>query len=266
MSAARTVERPATSPVPAEVVRSIRLSPSMQRLTVAGAGLTDLQWQGFDQWARLFLPSPQGGGLENVPERLTRSSYVRMLARRPAVRPTLRNYTLRQARPELGEVDIDVVLHGDAGVAAPWARDARPGSPLVLLDQGCTWAHPPARNLVLVADETALPAVLGILRDCDRTTCGIALVEVPDAADAQVEDIPERCEIRWLPRPTGTAPGALALAALRELDLPAEDRAAFAAGESALATGARRLLVNECGWDQDEVCFVGYWKQRTALR
>ena len=67
--------------------------------------------------------------------------------------------------------------------------------------------------------------------------------------------------LRWLVRRPDQAPGALVLAELGGVDLPAGDRHAFAVGESALATGVRRHLVRERGWDRSEVTFCGYWKR-----
>lgn len=52
----------------------------------------------------------------------------------------MRAYTLRDARPDAGEVDIDFVIHGDEGgehgPAAQFALDAQPGDRVGFLDQG----------------------------------------------------------------------------------------------------------------------------------
>ena len=36
----------------------------------------------------------------------------------------MRNYTVRNHRPESGEMDIDFVAHGDEGAAGAWAQQA----------------------------------------------------------------------------------------------------------------------------------------------
>ena len=107
-----------------------------------------------------------------------------------------------------------------------------------------------------MADESGLPAVLGILRDMPRDAVGHAIVELIDAADAQDVDAPAGMTLHWVPRSTG----GTALAALRALDWPAGTPYAFAVGESTIATGARRYLVGERGVPKGNVTFCGYWK------
>ena len=111
-------------------------------------------------------------------------------------RPPMRTYT-RQLRAEQGEVDVDFVLHGETGPASRWAIHARPGDRVLLLapdadcadsSEGWEWKPPVGvGQVLLVADETALPAVAGILEelaarvDPPRT---LALLEVAQAGDA----------------------------------------------------------------------------------
>lgn len=104
-----------------------------------------------------------------------------------------------------------------------------------------------------------MPAALGILRDMPREAVGEALIELFDERDRQDVPAPPGMNVRWLVREPGAAPGSAALPVLRELPLDA-DLYAFAVGESALATGARRHLVSERGVPKSNVTFSGYWK------
>lgn len=244
----------------AEVVRSVRVSPHMQRVTLTGADLARLRWRGYDQWVRLFLPGADPGSLDRVPDRMSHGAYARMMAVPASRRPTVRSYTLRSWRPQAVELDIDFVIHGSSGVAAPWAAAATPGDPVVLIDQGCGWPSIHPGRVVLAADETGLPAVLGVLRDLDRSVRGVAFVEVLDLADAQEHQAPTGVDVHWLVRQPGVTVGSLVMAALGDARLPDGDRHGFAVGESRLATGVRRRLVKESGWDREEVTFCGYWK------
>ena len=47
-----------------------------------------------------------------------------------------RTYTLRGADPERQKVTIDFVVHGDKGIAAPWAAHAEPGDLLTMSGAG----------------------------------------------------------------------------------------------------------------------------------
>ncbi|OYO22131.1 NADPH-dependent ferric siderophore reductase [Enemella dayhoffiae] len=256
-----TVTHAASGVMRAEVARTVRISPNLHRVTLTGADLARLEWRGFDQWVRLFLPTADERSLEHVPERMTRASYLRMMATPARLRPTVRSYTLREWRADDGELDIDFVVHGTDGVAGPWAQAAAAGDRVALLDQGCGWPEPTATNLLLCADETGLPAVLGVLRDLPASASAHALIEVCDLADAQPVTAPAGVAVQWLVRPPGSRPGQQLLRELAALTLPDQDRYAFAVGESGLATGVRRHLVRERGWAKDEVTFCGYWKQ-----
>lgn len=177
----------------AEVLRTERVTPHMVRVTVGGDDLTRLPHHGYDQWFRLFLPQASGAtDFSAVPDQFGLTGYVKFLLSSPAAtRPIVRSYTAREFRPESGEVDIDFVSHGDLGEAGPWARRAQPGETVMLLDQGRGFdPQPDASAYLFAGDESALPAIVGILRDLPRDARGIALLEVIDAADAQPCDAP----------------------------------------------------------------------------
>ena len=63
-----------------------------------------------------------------------------------------------------------------------------------------------------------------------------------------------------LTRPEGVKPGDLALRTLTESELAPDGLYCFAVGESSLATGARRHLVNEVGVQKTHVTFCGFYR------
>lgn len=251
----------------ARVLRTARVTPHMVRVTLGGDDLSRLPRRGFDHWFRLFLPRADGEtDFASLPERFGMTGYLRYLTTPAGTRPVFRSYTVREHRPEAGEVDVDFVVHGDHGVAGAWAQRARAGETVAILDQGCGFdLLPDATDHLLVGDESALPAILGILRDLPRDARGLALVEVPEAADAQPVDAPPGVELRWLPRDDPAArPGALALAALRA---HAPERpgtlSAYLVGEQTVPTEGRRHLV-AAGVPKHLITFVGYWRAGRA--
>jgi NADPH-dependent ferric siderophore reductase len=195
------------------VARTRRLGPSFVRLTLTGPGLRTFGVAGGDQ--RLKIVLPRGGA--DIGELLGRGSSWPDAYRAIPVerRPLLRTYTVRSARPELAEIDIDVILHGvgdgHAGPAASWAAAAGPGDRLVVLGPdrpgrgrawGVEWAPPAAaRKLLLAGDETAVPAVAAILESLvPGPRLVTALLEVPTAGDVQDLTVPDGVTVRWLPR------------------------------------------------------------------
>jgi NADPH-dependent ferric siderophore reductase len=259
-----TVTHAPSGLVRTRVVRSERVTPNMMRVTLGGGDLDRFAFRGFDQWVRLAVPVGEDTRFDNLPERYGMAGYVKYLTLPKGSRPVIRNYTLRAHRPVPREVDIDFVVHGTDGVAAPWAVSAAPGADIAFIDQGCGFDPSPSASAdwsLLVADETGLPAVAGILRDLPRTATGHAVVELFDARDRQQLDAPDGFVVHWVERDPSDAPGAAALPLVRDLAFPSGRVRAFAVGESALATGVRRHLVTEREVPKDDVTFCGYWKR-----
>jgi len=217
------------------VARVQRLSPSFLRLTLSGPDLTGFGAGGADQRIKLVL-SRDGGPVGDL---LTDGPgwYQEYCALPDDRRPHLRTYTVRAARPELAEIDVDVVLHGvdggHAGPAAGWAATAEIGDPVVVLGPdrpgtgrawGVEWAPPADGTLFLAGDETAVPATSAIVEALPAGRRTVAVLEVPEAGDVLSLDLPPGVEVRWLVRGArgrGEALGPAVHAALCELGVAA---------------------------------------------
>ena len=76
---------------------------------------------------------------------------------------------------ERREIAIDFVVHGEHGVAGPWAAAATPGQPAYVMGPSGAYSPDPAADWHLFAgDEAAVPAI------------GAALEALPDNAVGQV--------------------------------------------------------------------------------
>ena len=238
-----------------------RVSEHVVRVTLEGDDFAQFLGLGFDQWFRLLLPQHDDSVFDRMPDRIDLKGYLKYLLISQSKRPAMRNYTVREFRAADRQLDIDVIVHGDAGIAGPWARDAEIGAPVALIDQGCGFAPPAATDWqLLVADETGMPAVVGILRDLPRDARGHAIIEIPSTGDAQPVDLPAGFSIDWVTRPAAARPGERALEHARATELGGAQPYAFAVGESQLATGVRRHLVRELSVPKTQVTFCGYWK------
>jgi NADPH-dependent ferric siderophore reductase len=257
------------------VLRSERLSPHWMRVTLGGAEIERFRPMGYDQWFRLFLPLGGDEGLERLPAKANKMfGYLRYLRIPDGVRPVMRNYTVRAFRPANGEagaeLDVDFVLHGSAedgtaGPASRWAETCEPGESVVVIDEGL--AFNPERGtdrVVLVADETGLPAIAGVCASLPSDATGLAVIEVPSAEDALEFAHPAGVRVQWIVRDHDAKPGTPALQALREATLPDAPFHAYLVGEQALPTEGRRHLVNERGVSKDLVSFCGYWRVGAA--
>jgi len=254
------------------VLRAEQLAPHWMRITLGGGDIDRFTPMGYDQWFRIFLPLGGDEGLERIPARAHRIfGYLKYLRIPDGVRPVMRNYTVRAFRPRTpdagAELDVDFVLHGTgptAGPASRWAAAAQPGESVVLIDEGLRFN--PERGVdrvLLVGDETAVPAIAGICTALPDTATGTVLVEAPSAEDVLEFTAPTGVEVRWLPRSGDEKPGTRALAALQQLPTPESGTHAYIAGEQALPTAARRHLV-ALGVDKHAISFIGYWRVGAA--
>lgn len=249
------------------VVRRERLSPHFARVVLGRGDVDRFHPMGFDQWFRLFIPVP-GGTLEHVPPVLDRDTYQQFLQVPAEIRPVLRNYTVREHRPAAAdgpEIVVDFVVHGHAedgtaGPASTWAQTCREGDEVAILDEGVLFSPPPGtRRMELVSDESALPALAGVLADLPDMMTGHALVEVPTEADRQDLDAPPGVELTWVFRGEHAVPGHAALEAVTARPVPLHPFHGWVAGEQALAAGVRRHWTG-AGVPKDRITFCGYWR------
>ena len=255
------------------VLRRTQISPSFIRVTLGDGDIAQFTPMGFDQWFRLFLPVSDAS-LERLPNKLDTLSYLRFLTIAKTDRPVLRNYTVRAYRadgPEGPELDVDFVVHGSAddgtsGPAATWAQTCAVGDTVALLDEGIAYNPAPevAAQIELVGDETALPAIAGVLASLDPRVTGRAIIEVPHADDRQSLDKPHAVDLRWIVRDDARAvPGVAALAEASSTTPAPNGRFHWAAGEQALPAAMRRSWVRG-GVPKEHISFTGYWKHSGA--
>ncbi|MDN5895156.1 MAG: siderophore-interacting protein [Nocardioides sp.] len=250
--------------ITAEVARNVRVSAHFALVTLCGDELRHLELAGNDQAVRLFFPR-QGQPALQMPTLSNDAWMAQLLLQPKSRRPWVRMYTIRASRP--GEVDIEVALHGDAGPGSVWATTARPGDPVGLFDEGHTYR--PTDNTawqLLVGDESAVPAILAILEQAPLSLVGEAFLEVPTSADIRTDITrPAGVQVHWLARDNHTMrPGALALGTVQTAELTGTPLYTWVAGESRLATGLRRYLVNERNIAKSDISFTGYWRQGRA--
>ena len=276
MALASRLVKPETSGlVHLTVLRRERLSPHWMRITLGGGEIDRFRPMGYDQWFRLFLPLGGDEGLDRLPAKANKMfGYLRYLRIPDGVRPVMRNYTVRAYRPATAErgaeIDVDFVLHGSAeegtaGPASRWAETCEAGESVVIIDEGL--AFNPERGtdrVVLVADETGLPAIAGVCASLPEAATGVVIVEVPSTEDALEFPHPAGVSVQWIVREHDVKPGAPALAALQAAPLPDAPFHAYIVGEQALPTEARRHLVGERGVSKDLVSFCGYWRVGAA--
>jgi len=168
-----------------------------------------------------------------------------------------RRYTIRAARADLGELDLDVALHGP-GPGAAWGATASPGEPISFQGPRGKLELRPAPMHLLIGDESALPAIAVIAESLPAGERAAAVIEVEDAAEEQ----PVRSDaVRWVHR-QGTSPGTpdQLLPTVRQLlpSLEAAATRAYLLGETRTMVALRALL-EDAGFPHEAIFVKGYW-------
>ncbi|MEV4494004.1 siderophore-interacting protein [Micromonospora coxensis] len=240
----------------ARVVRTERPTPHLVRVVLGGEELAGLPvGQYTDHYVKLLFP-PDG---VTYPHPVDLATIKREY---PAEQwPRLRAYTVRAWDPTAGELTLDVVHHGDEGLAGPWAARLRPGDEVLFTGPGGAYAPDPTADWhLLVGDESALPAIGAALERLPLDAPAVVLVEVAGPADEQPLPSPGAVELTWLHR--GDRPvGAALVEAVRALDFPPGRVHAFVHGEATFVKDLRRLLRVERGVPRDDLSISGYWRR-----
>lgn len=276
--------------------RRIAVTPSLLRCVFTGPDVAHMKHEAPDQRIKLMFARPDGN-TARLP--VSDSWYQDYLALPRELRPFMRTYTLRALRREACELDVEFVLHGDSGPASRWAMNARPGDTLQIVapdrdfpgdSGGYEWSADEAlRQALLVADETALPAALGILEQLARQPAPPrvqAFLEVPLAQDIQPLRYPF-ADIHWLARDENAAHGERLLEAVKDAaTLPVSEQVsaqmtedddeetliwqraggagafrAWVAAESGAVKRLRHYLTRERRLDPAHACFMAYWSR-----
>ena len=214
-------------------------APGYVRIRVQGEQLRGFTSLGSDDHMRLFFP-------EGV----------------PASVDEMREGPSREYTPlAWGEdwLDIEFAIHGDEGIAAPWAATAPLGSTIgVGGPRGSMVIEGTPGGWLLVGDETAIPAITRFAALAGDAPTIIA-VEVPSAT----HEVPMDAEVQWLHR--GDAPAGSAIETfLAGLGDPvAADPFCFIAAEQSVVKPGRALLAR-WGVSPERAVVKGYWKRGEA--
>ncbi|MEU0599389.1 siderophore-interacting protein [Streptomyces sp. NPDC006393] len=249
-------DRPARKPRrahTAQVVRTERLTPHMQRVVLGGEGLAGFSADTCtDHYVKLLFPAdgvtyPEPFDMERIRAEFPREQW-----------PVTRTYTVRAWDAAHRELTLDFVIHGDEGLAGPWSLLVRPGATVRFMGPGGAYAPDPSADWHLLAgDESALPAIARSLEALPAGATAHAFVEV--AGPEEEQKIDSDVEVVWLHR--GDRPvGEALVAAVRALEFPEGRVHAFVHGEAGFVKELRRLLRVEHAIPREDLSISGYWR------
>lgn len=233
-------DMPPRVPRRVSVVSTERLTPHMVRVVLGGPAFDGFAPGEFtDHYVKLLLPDPQ------APDK-TRT----------------RTYSVRAWDAEAQQLTIDFVVHGDTGVAGPWAQSAQPGDELDLLGPGGAYTPDPDADWhLLVGDCSVIPAISAALPRIPAGTPVHVVIEVDGPEEEQPIETPGDLRLTYLHR--SAAPGEepeLLADALSALELPEGRGHVFVHGEASSVRNVRKHLIADRGLDPATMSISGYWK------
>ncbi|MEN8652955.1 siderophore-interacting protein [Streptomyces sp. 21So2-11] len=237
------------------VTRTERITPHMVRVVLGGEGLAGFTVGEFtDHYIKVLFPAadvtyPEPFDMARIREEFPSEQW-----------PATRAYTVRSWDAAARELAVDFVVHGDEGLAGPWAALVRPGETVRFLGPGGGYVPDAAADWhLLVGDESALPAIAASLERMQAGAVVHAFVEVADAEEEQKIVTPDGVEVTWLHRGDNPVGDSL-VAAVRGLDFPAGDVQAFVHGEAGFVKDLRRHLRIERAIPRERLSISGYWR------
>ena len=220
----------------------------MRRITLTGAELEGVPPVGPASYIKLIFPEPG------------QTEPVRPLPDGPRA-VSMRTYTPLAVRAEALEVDVDFVLHGE-GPASTWAAQASVGQVLYLMGPGPGYAPDASCSQhLLLADDSALPAVETILAALPASARARVLLEVISDAEQRPLHSAAQLDVTWLARGTDHRSAGQPLEkALRALPPMGPDTRIYLACEAAAMRRIRQQLVDVLGVQRSQIVGRGYWK------
>ncbi|MDO5863609.1 MULTISPECIES: siderophore-interacting protein [Paenarthrobacter] len=258
LPATSSADRKTRPQVNLTVLRKEQLSPHMIRIIAGGPGFKDYAHNEYvDRYVKIVFPQPGVDyelplDLWAIRESMPREQW-----------PHTRTYTIRWVNLEAQELAIDFVVHGDEGLAGPWAAAAEPGDALTFTGPGGAYNPAPDADWYLFAgDDAAIPAIAASIEALTREARGVAFLEVDSADDVLQITAPAGVELHWLQR-NGVLAGSseLLLESLRTMEWLPGRVDVFAHGERGYMKGLREIFFVQRGLERSQVSLSGYWAQ-----
>ena len=254
-----TVVAPAVKPrtqFTLDVLRTEWLSPHMVRVVAGGPDLAKFTAKdATDMYVKIHFLLPDVTYQEPVDVFALRETMPREHW------PVTRTYTVRSVDLQAQEMAIDFVVHGEAGLAGPWAAAAAPGDRIIFSGPGGAYKpNPDADWHLLIGDASALPAIAAALEALPATARGHVYLDLETAADIQPLDKPDGVELTWVFRNGLSRAGSTILRdAVANGPWPSGTVDAFVHGERECMKGLRDVLFKQRGLERSQVSISGYW-------
>jgi NADPH-dependent ferric siderophore reductase len=234
------IARPSYSLFRVTAERVELVTPHVKRITIDGSCLPPFRAGLPAQWLKVFVPTGDGQAIPG------------------------RAYTVRRFDPVSKKLDL-AFLHGDNGPVSAWAARVKPGESFEI-----SATHPRSgfaiqnatEHYLLFGDETALPAIGGILEALPAHARADVFVEIDDAGEEQIIETAATVHLTWLHRKAdGHAVARSLVEAAKALGRPDENTVVWIAAEASIVKSLRTHALLGWGVDRKRLHAAGYWKR-----
>jgi NADPH-dependent ferric siderophore reductase len=251
-----------------EVVRTEPVSPHIVRVVLGGNGFDTFTPNEFtDSYCKILFVRDDID-VAALPVPLTLNSFQTLPIER---QPAIRTMTVRWADPDRRQIAIDFVVHGEHGVAGPWAMKAHPGQPVYLMGPSGAYAPDPSADWHLLAgDESALPAIAAALEALPSDAVAQVFIEVAGPQDEIELHSPADIDVKWIYRggradlvgADQAGDFAPLIGAVKAADwLPGQVHVFIHGEAQAVMHNLRPYVRKERGVDAKWASISGYWRR-----
>lgn len=215
-----------------QVVDAFDVTPRMRRVVFTAEDLDALDYRPGQE---IIMLLPVDGGVER------------------------RHYTIRSLDRARKMLDVDFVLHGDSP-AGRYCRSAKPGDTVTVLGprgrhvlrEGADWR-------LFVGDESAIPAIFGMLEILSPGEKATALIEISGEVDKQPLNTAGDVDLVWLVRDAPAGQSKVLADAASGFTIPEGEGHAYTLGETSIIRQVRQGLIAR-GLPKQNVSSEGYWR------
>ncbi|MGL4307120.1 MAG: siderophore-interacting protein [Mycobacteriaceae bacterium] len=248
------------------VLRTEQLTEHIVRVFLGGP-----EWSNFvaseftDSYVKLIFLRPE----VKYPEPLDMEEVAREYA--PEQQPILRTYTIRSVNPQRRELAIDFVVHGDLGIAGPWAMKVQPGEVVHFFGpNGAYRPNPDAHWHLFAGDESAIPAISAAVEALPDDAVAKVFIEVADRHDEIYMETMAVVDVTWVHRgvssgdadDTCSGDNAPLIEAVKNTEwLPGQVQVFIHGEAQAVMHNLRPYIRKERGVQARWASISGYWRR-----
>lgn len=238
-----------------EVLRTRAVSPKLVEIVLGGESLSDFVSLSPDDHIKAFFAPP---GEKEFAVPALGADGLQFPEGKP--KPVMRDYTPVSYDNARKELTLQFFLH-EGGAGASWAREAKPGSKLVIAGPRGSRIVPHSFDwYLLIGDESSLPSFTRRLREMSQETRGIVIFEVESASDEILLETPPGVTVHWVHRNGAPASDASRLRSLIDrVGLFAGDYFAWVSGESECVKNVAEHLLTTKGARKEWMKATAYW-------